>query len=348
MLTLAAYGGANGRVTLPMFTLVASGVDQPVNYSGPLELPMLTLSAHGGGHARLRLPMLTMAGAGTVWGVGRAALSLPALTLEASGKTGAIGRADLKLPMIRLTGQFGGGGAMTLPMLTMTGSGTVGRVGKAALTLPMLTLLASGTQGNVGRASLTLPMFRMMPSGIATLQIPMFRLVATGGPVVTPAFEAYSINLQTAEKGVLVYPVTRYTNYPFRQIVRFEDDYFGVAADGLYLLGGTTDHATPDPLPIPWAWKTCITDFDVPEKKTIVSAYFGGRLGPEEEVSLYAGDQDQRAYTYKTPAEPVLRNYRQKFGKGLKDRYYAIGASGEDEFEIDSIDFEIAKMTRRV
>ena len=145
------------------------------------------------------------------------------------------------------------------------------------------------------------------------------------------------------------YEVTRYTNFPFTHIVRYQNSYFGANENGLFLLEGTTDYAAT-PTAIPWAFKTAVTDFGYPEFKTIESAYIGGRLGPSETLTLYAGEGAQtQAYSYTTPRGELAQNYRQKFGKGIKNhRYYALGANGSGELVIDSIDFNVAKLSRRI
>lgn len=166
--------------------------------------------------------------------------------------------------------------------------------------------------------------------------------------MVAVVYEAYSINLEMADKAGIVYAASRYTNFPFEQILRWKGDYYGIAADGVYLLGGTTDHATPDPMPIPYAWKTLSTDDDSPQKKTVVSAVFGGRMGAQSAVQLFAGDDEPREYEYKVQREAVARNYRQKFGRGIKARYFAVGSSGEEEIELSTLDLEIQELTRKV
>ena len=83
-------------------------------------------------------------------------------------------------------------------------------------------------------------------------------------------------------------------------------------------------------------------------KKTAVSAYLGARFGPAATVSLYAGEKDPHAYHYSTPRDARAQNHRQRFGRGIKERYLSIGVSGTDALELDSIEFEIATMTRRL
>ncbi|MGL4807117.1 MAG: hypothetical protein ACRC4O_00100, partial [Giesbergeria sp.] len=138
--------------------------------------------------------------------------------------------------------------------------------------------------------------------------------------------------------------VTRYTNFPFTHIVRHKNSYYGVNSSGLYLLEGTTDAGAA----IPYEARTHISDLDEIKLKTPVSAYFGGRMGAASTVTLYAGEAGEEVYSFTTPRGAVAQNYRQKFGRGLKTRYFALGASGSAEFSIDNVAFEVATMTRRI
>jgi hypothetical protein len=176
----------------------------------------------------------------------------------------------------------------------------------------------------------------------------MASLVAIGTATVTASYEAYAVNLKhTSDKAPD--EVTRYTNFPFTHIVRYQNSYFGANENGLFLLEGTTDYAAT-PTAIPWAFKTATTDFGYPEFKTIESAYIGGRLGASETLTLYAGEGKQtQAYSYTTPRGELAQNYRQKFGKGIKNhRYYALGSNGSGELVVDTIDFNVAKLSRRI
>jgi hypothetical protein len=146
------------------------------------------------------------------------------------------------------------------------------------------------------------------------------------------------------ENDAAVDELTRYTNFPFTHVVRYKNSYYGVAAGALYLLEGTTDDGDP----IPYAVQTAKTDFDMTERKTVVSAYLGGRLGAAETISLVVGEHDTKVYSHTTPRGPLAQNYRQKFGLGIRDRYYALRVEGSDVFELDTIDFEVNKLTRRI
>jgi len=174
----------------------------------------------------------------------------------------------------------------------------------------------------------------------------MGRLTAIGTAVITATYEAYAVNLKHTPRGneQPTDEVTHYTNFPFTHVVRYKNSYYGANSTGLYLLEGTTDAATP----IPFAVKTAMTDFKSPTKKTLASAYFGGRFGPASTITLTAGEDTPASYTYSTPRDQNAQNYRQTFGKGLKARYYQLAVAGSDTLELDSIELDVHNLTRRI
>ena len=348
-LTMRGYGGATASLTGPSLGFTGTGHNSTDEYSAQLTLPMGTLQAWAGANAALTGPSLAIAATGTGTNLGTANLVGPSLTMSGTGVVGGVGSAELTLEgTYSLIGYGGAVCSVTIGALTMTATGTTGGVGSAAMTLPMFELVATGTRQNSGSAELIGPMLQSTPTGVAMLIGPMGRLVAIGTATVTATYEAYAVNLRhNSDK--TPDEVTRYTNFPFTHIVRYQNSYFGANETGLYLLEGTTDYAAT-PTAIPWAFKTAVTDFGYPEFKTIESAYIGGRLGAAETLTLYAGEGDEtQAYSYTTPRGELAQNYRQKFGKGIKNhRYYALGANGSGELVIDSIDFNVAKRTRRI
>lgn len=337
---------ADVSVTLPTIRLTSAGHSSLGENAFTGTLPILRLSAYGGTNTKLKLPSLTLTAAatGTIWG--KSSLVLPALTMGAGGTTGGVASAELVIQDIfRLTGYSGAVCAVTVGKFSISATGATGAVGRARLELPLFELQANGEAQNYGGAELLLPALQLGASAQASLVLPGLSMVAVGTAVVAAAYEAYSINLRhPPENQAPVDEVTRYTNFPFTQIVRYQGSYFGMAADGLYLLEGTTD----DGAAIPFSLKTCMTDFGAPELKTVVSAYMGGRLGASETVTLHVGDTTPQAQSYQTPRGTGAQNHRQKFGKGNKARYYALGVSGDAEFALDTIDFEVATTKRRI
>ena len=340
--TLAAFGGALAALTGPAPALYAAGHDSTGEQAAYLTAPRPTLAAYGGANARLTAPSPALAITATVTNWGSAALSAPMATLSAAGTTAAMAGAALTAPMATLIGYSGAVCSITGPMGTLQATGTTGAVGRAALVCPLFELTASGTAQNHGSANLIAPSPKLGGTAQAYLIAPMGRLTAIGSAVVVASYEAYSINL--SHRGEAPDEVTRYSNFPFTQIVRYRNSYFGVAADGLYLLEGTTDNGAP----IAYAVKTCVDDLKVAEKKTAASVYLAGRIGPTLTVTLHAGETGQESYAYSTPRGAGAQNHREKFGRGVKNRYFALGLAGTDALELDSLELEINKLNRKI
>jgi hypothetical protein len=256
--------------------------------------------------------------------------------------------ADITTPSPNLVGYSGAVCSITLiGGHTVQATGTSGGIGGATITAPLFELSASGTAQNYGSADLIAPSARLGGQAQAYLIAPGATLTAVGTATITATHEAYALNLShTPRKGneVVNDEMTRYTNFPFTHVVRYQNSYFGANSTGLYLLEGTTD----DGAPIEWEVKTAYTDFDSAQHKTLEMAYFGGRLGPEATISLFAGEQTTNPYEYTTPRGAAAQNYRQPFGRGQKARYYALGASGDDVVTIDSITLNVATLARKV
>ena len=231
-------------------------------------------------------------------------------------------------------------------MLAASMAGATGSVGRLAVTLPMITAELSGTAQAYAIIDAVLPMLVAGPYGRITAMLPMMQASLSGRTVIAVTYEAYAVNLKPKARyrEELVNEVTRYTNYPFNQVIRFQNQYLGIADNGVYLIGGATDNAAA----IPWAWKTALTDNKAPQLKRPVSAYFSGRVGQAATVTLYTGESGSNAYSYSTPRDATPQNYRQKFGLGVRTRYYALGMAGTAALELDKINMEVAQLSRKL
>lgn len=349
----AFWGGAFGSVAAQSPLFYASGHASAHERELVGRAPSPQVSALGGANLSTTLPRPYLTVTGTIIGLGTAALRAPSLTLSSNGTTAATARADLmEAPMPSLIGLGGAVLSITIPKGTFAASGTTGAVGNAAVTLPLFQLTAAGTAQPWGSANLLAPAPQMGLTAQAWLIPPGATLTAIGTAVVAVTYEAYAVNLKHNARDArdptrgeqFVDEVTHYTNFPFDRVVRYKNSYFGMNSTGLYLLGGTTD----DGADIQFAVETCKTDFDKVEQKTLVSAYFGGRIGSAETITLLAGEASVLPYTYTTPRTDDAQSYRQVFGRGVKNRYYALAVAGSDTFELDTIDIELDILTRRI
>lgn len=341
MLTAVGYSAAISSNILPSITAYGTGRTSHNDLNA--SLPALTATGFVGANASVSLPSLALSVAGTAWGVGQASVDLPSITVAATATVAGTGQGAATLPMFSVIGYSGSVLSATFGGLSVTASGTTGAIGGAAVTLPMFDVVATATQQNHGGANITLPALVAAPTGKAWLVLPGFTLTAIGTATVTATYEAYALNLNHGRPDATD-EMTRYTNFPFTHIVRYKNSYYGANSTGLYLLEGTTDNGTP----IEWSFKTGMSDFDSSKLKTVTYAYFGGRLGPSATVSIYPGEPSGTSYSYKTPIGQTAQNYRQQFGRGLSARYFAIGASGNEVLELDSLDLTTVNLTRRI
>lgn len=341
--------GSNIALTGPRPTLSMTGHDATGENAIMVLAPMATLKMHGGMSAKLVAPMQRVLAAMTGVALADFDLVAPMQTVSATGKTSAVMSFGMSAPLPTVAATFGSVISVTGPMGTLTASGKSGAVGRVEVTCPLFELEMTGS----ARSRMTFDLKAPIPQlGQGSLRVvaaaPMATLVLVGTATVVATYEAYAVNLKHAPGFQGSDELTRYTNYPFDAIVRYQGRYFGVGAAGLYLLEGTTDHASPTPTAIPWDWRTCLTDFDDPSKKTPVSVYIGGRMGPAATVDLIVGETGDQSYSFATPRGATAQNYRQKFGRGVKARYFGLGAAGNGELAIDTLDFTIADLARRI
>lgn len=346
LVAVKGYAFITGRVGV----LSASAHDSTGENAADITAPAATLGVYFGAVANVTAPSGTVSASDTGVNSLRANVVAPAGILNATGTVSGTSQADVLAPMATLIGY---GGAVC--SVTLTGAATLqasvisGSIGSASIVAPMAKLaLFQLTAKARSQADILAPAGKLLNGLQAWIVAPMATLTAIGTAVVTASFEAYSVNLSHKPRRqgeeAPVDEVTHYTNFPFTHIVRYQNSYFGVAADGLYLLEGMTDAGAD----IPYAVKTCIDDFKAPEKKTAAAAYFGGRLGPNAAITLHAGEQGQEFYTFTTPRGQGAQNHREKFGRGVKNRYFALSVAGSGALELDNIDLEITNLSRRI
>lgn len=350
---LDAHGNRNaGAVVLPSPVLFAVGHDSTGENSFVYTAPSPVLAAQFGGYAELEVPRPTLSVAATFTAAGNAALAPPIGALVADGRISGSATAALRTPIGSLIGYFGGVAAVTVAgRASVRATGLTGSIGGAAVVCPLFELTASGTAQNHGEADLLAPTAQLGATAQAWLMAPAAKLTAVGTAVVTATFEAYAINLKHKPRPGSNEPsideATRYSNFPFTRIVRYKDSYYGMAADGLYLLEGTTDFAVP-PTPVTATFKTHLDDFGTPQLKNVAAAYMGGQIGPAATLTLHVGEVGANAYSFTTPRGQTAQNHRQKFGRGTRSRYFALEVESSGALELDDIDFEVTKLSRSI
>lgn len=354
-----SFGGAL-NVRLPMLTVLASAHDASGENAIDVALPALTFEALGGATLSGELPALQFEAVATGTALITIDAALPALQFDASGTTNGAAQIVATLPVASFVGYGGAVLSVTLGAITADIEATSGAVGGLVATLPMFDVVIEAIVNGMASLDAVIPAIQSGPYLQMWTTLPMVQFVASGTATVTATYEAYALNLKHVPQPnqVVIDELTHYTNFPFQRIVRYRNSYFGVAGDGLYLLQGTTDYdpgAPTTPKPISWAWKTAITDFKETRSKSVICAYYGGRMSPGATLTAYAGEGPANAYSYSTPRGSTAQNHRQLFGKGIRApgsnqgaRYWAFGGAGSGELDLPSIEFNIATLARRV
>lgn len=341
---ITVLAGGTVSATAPPPRLLSIARDSTGDYAADLTAPRPTLTAFGAATARATAPKPTLASGGTVVAMGSASVASPSVLVQSEGRVSAMVRADLRAPSASLIGYGGAVVSVTLSgKATVEASGTTGGIAGASLKCPLFQLSAEATAQNYGSASLIAPSSEIGRTVQAWVAAPAARLTAIGTAVVTATFDAYVVNL-LHRGGSTVDEVTHYTNFPFTHVVRYQNSYYGVSSTGLYLLEGTTDDGDP----IEWAVQTAMEDFGSPRRKTVDSVYIEGRLGSATTVSLQSGEKTPNTYSHTTPRGATAQNHRQKLGRGVKERYHALGLAGDGEFELDAVEFNERETNRRI
>lgn len=348
---------------LPPVQITASALVGVVGRMAGGQFPDLVMNGVGAAVGRATLPPITIDASATVGAVGRMdGGRLPPVQINASALVGAVGRADgVALPSLMGGAMLAGGGTLSpleFPTFAGGGTGTMGAVGRmVGGVLPVIVGYGTAQHENVGRMlggrlpSLIMP---KQVVGRATLPPLTVRAAASAGvghawtlEWAMLAIEAYVMGVDATGEAT-AHPVTRYTNYPFLQIIRLGGSYYGVAPDGLHRIGGPEDNGTP----IPWAMQTHVTDFGSQRHKTVASAYLGGTIGPSVTFSVLTGEHPEQMHAHANTFTTQLKNHREKFGKGRKARYWAFALSSSSAatsgLMLDALDLEVFEMSRRV
>lgn len=345
---LSGYFGGFVQGNLPLPEIDFSARDSTGENAVTATLPTGVFEAYFGGSVTGTLPRATFDASATFSTMAVVDGTLPLGVFDIAGTgTPYVVSVDSTLPMGGLLADLGGWVDGSLPVGTLSAQAATGAVATVDGALPVGLFGFDATTQNTMTVDGMLPMMQTVAFITVDGIMPVGVLDAQLSQVIAAAYEAYAVNLNHSGDNP-VDEVTRYTNFPFTHIVRYQGSYFGVAANGLYLLEGTTDHAVPTPKAIKWQLETHLTDFGNPLQKTPVSAYVGGRLGRAETFTLLAGEKKESVYKYTNPRGATAQNYRQKLARGVKARYFAVGLQGDGAAEIDNLEFEVNTMTRRI
>lgn len=137
--------------------------------------------------------------------------------------------------------------------------------------------------------------------------------------------------------------VSRYLRYGFGSFAQIGGHYFGVAEDGVYLLEGNTDAGQR----IDARVGTGLLDLGAKELKHVNAVYLDTASDGVLSVRVQAGQQQ---YTYRARrASQHNAQQRVDTGRGLRATHYSFELlNGGADFELDSMDVNVAKSARRI
>ena len=311
----------------------------PIDATGvDAELPALTLDAICGAQLDAKLPMLTIEAEGTITQIATLDARLSMLTLEAEARFGGISVVDVVLPVITLEAVCGAEAIITLPGgYALVAEAVMGGTASLDARLPAMVLDAFASPINFAVCDVLLPAVVSVQGATLDVQLPMLRLYAAASDSAPASRESYAINLTTGA-------VTRYTDYPFDNVLRLGGRFFGVKADGVFELAGDTD----DGAPIHAAVKTFCTDFGSANLKKIPWVYLVGRL--DDSLSVTVEPAGGTPYSYPTVGAyaGARLTHRAKVGGGMRGTRYSISIEnpGGSDFELDRVEAVVNVLTR--
>ena len=348
MPTLEFTTAMRADLTAPMPTVDMTGRNTYGENAIDFTMPMPTVEMRLGVQASVSAPMPTVEFevTTTIMVVIDVTAPMPSLAMSVT-TTGLVSiQATAPMPSVDMLG--GARLAATAPMPTVDIEGTTGSTLTIVASAPMAEVAMEMSSGGTMSFAVEVPMPVAGPWGRIVGVAPMARVEIIASSVVVVTYEAYAVNLKPGPK--MPNQVTRYTNYPFNQILRFQGRHIGVADDGLYELGGDTDYDATTPAGPAWAWYTGETDFNSPQKKNVREAMFAGRLGPSATASVSVREAVAQTYDATIVRGSSAQNHRIKYGRGLSARYWSFGWSDPDggTCEPDAIEFEAAELGRKL
>lgn len=137
--------------------------------------------------------------------------------------------------------------------------------------------------------------------------------------------------------------VSEYKDYNFQSFAKIDGRYYGVAADGVYLLEGDSDDGRAITARVDFGTQTLSSD----QLKNVPAVYAG--IASTAAATLVVGTRQGEFRYPQRGHSPRVQAQRFDLGRGLRDTHYdfAIEAPAAG-LELDSVEFGISKSTRRI
>lgn len=136
-----------------------------------------------------------------------------------------------------------------------------------------------------------------------------------------------------------------YENFKFNSFAKIGNQYYGLASDGLHILGANDDNGSE----INAVITTGISDFGEYRIKKVPTVYAGARTEKPLELTCRVDNEPDYTYEFTSSSEGIAPT-RVKLGKGLEGRYWQFEFKNRDgaDFEISDLDIPMALNSRGV
>lgn len=346
MVTIAPAANHSHTSFQPM---AAMGSDRAIYGQGITTLPALVAQGYGG-----TLPVSLNNGGdtslGALYGAGRLLV----------GQTGGGATALKALTAIAADHAYGYGATVFPSMYAVGGTEPADEAYMVEMIAADAPLKASAEfyalmQSSVtvaGTMSLFKELEALMPAVVdvsstmsagAVFEAVMRSVIAVNGRLAMPGLdgETWVFNIEAAGS-------TSYTGYDFNSFAQIGDRFYGANAEGIYELEGDTDAGAPIRASIGLGQ----LNFGNALQKTISHAYIGMSAKGNLFLKVRVGEgAAAREYSYSTRSfSESLMQQRIVPGKGLKANYFWLELYNENgaDFEIDTVEFHVADLSRRI
>jgi len=329
--------GLTGQLTLGS-PQISGVVFEEIDSVGKLTLGSPQISGYGGAVGSLTLGSPQISGVVENYNSASGVLTLgvPQISGIVLQENNAIGK--LTLGSISVSGYGGATGRLTLGSPRV--SGFVIQENSIIGSLTLGSPRISGYGGATGTLTLgSINVSGFVATGtLATGQLKLGSLRINGliAPFATISNSiTYCVNTTNSA-------LTRYTNFNFKKVVRFNNKYYGVKEDGLYLLEGDDDNGTS----IDAKFQTSSFNFDSRYLKFVECAYFDQNKDVMNVNVTVENNEAYADYSYMTE----FNGKRVKFGRGLTGIYWEFEFSNVNggAFNLGATEFLVHEKTRKI
>lgn len=310
------------------------------------DIPDIEVRMYGAGRIVASIPEITVAAVLTVDTGMTITAFIPDIGVSMPALAGSVGTIDSTIPDITVSMQGGGRIVADIPDIEVDAVFSGGRVASIEASIPDIEVLMSSIVGAALTVVADLPEIGQGGGAWIVADIPDITVYVAATAAAAPVLGiAYTMTLDNPRK-----PVTRYTNYAFRDIIRYAGKHYGFGADGVFELTGVTDNG----IGIAWAYKMGETgnvagggNVDMFNKRTIVVYVLGSFVGPTA-LTVKVDGGVERQYEKDAPPDADVRTLRYEPGQGLLGNFWTFGQFGTGPATIHQLQILNRLQTRKL